>query len=185
MLIVAAPSSPIAGVNSPSFSSKLAKSSPVRSPPVRPRSIQVSAAASQCMDSPVATRFSAQQSLYDVLGVAQQSDVKDIRSAYRHLARITHPDVAATENKEESTKEFLKIHAAYTTLCDPERRARYDLQLSLQSLPRFGSPRGFSGIGYDSYSFMAPSPMRASPSPSPSPSTQWKTSRSWETDQCW
>ncbi|KAG5179312.1 hypothetical protein JKP88DRAFT_187998 [Tribonema minus] len=58
---------------------------------------------------------------YQTLGVGRTADVKDIKSAYRKLAREFHPDV--NPNGEEKFKE---INRAYEVLSDPEMRQRYD-----------------------------------------------------------
>ncbi|CAA6674103.1 unnamed protein product [Spirodela intermedia] len=43
----------------------------------------------------------------------------EIKAAYRRLARACHPDVVAADRKGASADEFMKIHAAYTTLSTP------------------------------------------------------------------
>ncbi|CAN6439246.1 unnamed protein product [Victoria cruziana] len=68
--------------------------------------------------------------LYDVLGLSCKASADDIKAAYRRLARKCHPDVAASDNKNESTSRFMAIHDAYSTLSDPEQRAEYDRKLS-------------------------------------------------------
>lgn len=60
---------------------------------------------------------------YETLGVPEDADVVTIKKAYRRLARKYHPDVS----KEPDAKErFQEVQAAYDTLSDPEKRARYD-----------------------------------------------------------
>ncbi|MFS8006786.1 putative DnaJ domain, Chaperone J-domain superfamily [Helianthus anomalus] len=65
-------------------------------------------------------------SLYDVLGVGIGADMREIKSAYRKLARVLHPDVGKGES---SADEFMKVQSAYSTLVDPEKRAVYDRSL--------------------------------------------------------
>ncbi|KAF5767419.1 putative DnaJ domain, Chaperone J-domain superfamily [Helianthus annuus] len=65
-------------------------------------------------------------SLYDVLGVGIGADMREIKSAYRRLARVLHPDVGKGES---SADEFMKVQSAYSTLADPEKRAVYDRSL--------------------------------------------------------
>lgn len=61
---------------------------------------------------------------YEVLGVPRDADEKQIKSAYRKLARRFHPDANTGEpNAEERFKE---ITEAYEVLKDPEKRAKYD-----------------------------------------------------------
>ena len=61
---------------------------------------------------------------YDTLGVAKNATEKEIRSAYRRLARRHHPDV----NPGDSTAEarFKEINEAYQVLSDADSRKKYD-----------------------------------------------------------
>jgi hypothetical protein len=61
--------------------------------------------------------------LYKRLGVSRRATSKEIRSAYRRLARDNHPDVSHTP---DAASRFARIHEAYKVLSDPVRRARYD-----------------------------------------------------------
>ena len=60
---------------------------------------------------------------YEVLGVSQGADEREIKSAFRRLARQYHPDVSQEANAEEQFKE---INEAYEVLSDEDKRARYD-----------------------------------------------------------
>uniref|UniRef100_A0A0E0QM27 J domain-containing protein n=1 Tax=Oryza rufipogon TaxID=4529 RepID=A0A0E0QM27_ORYRU len=60
--------------------------------------------------------------LYDVLGLRAGATVREIKAAYRRLARERHPDVAASAGADD----FVRLHDAYATLSDPDSRARYD-----------------------------------------------------------
>ena len=62
---------------------------------------------------------------YSILGVANNASTKDIKAAYRKLARQWHPDVNPTRKKEAEEK-FKDISEAYEVLSDPEKRRRYD-----------------------------------------------------------
>lgn len=61
---------------------------------------------------------------YEVLGVARDASDKDIKSAFRRLARELHPDV----NPDDPTAEerFKEVAEAYEVLSDADQRARYD-----------------------------------------------------------
>lgn len=83
------------------------------------------------------------------------ADTREVKAAYRKLARVLHPDVGSGDS---SADEFMKVHSAYTTLSDPEKRADYDRNLFQRRVARSSSPVR-SASGY--------------------------TSRRWETDQCW
>ena len=61
---------------------------------------------------------------YDILGVSRSSDEREIRQAYRRLARQHHPDV--NPGDEASAERFKSINAAYEVLSDADKRAKYD-----------------------------------------------------------
>ncbi|KAF9676141.1 hypothetical protein SADUNF_Sadunf09G0107400 [Salix dunnii] len=100
-------------------------------------------------------------SLYEVLGLPMSATGHEIKAAYRKLARTCHPDVVSMNQKEMSAGEFIKIHAAYSTLSDPDKRENYDRDL-YRNLRPFGSPS------------MRSATMAAA---------SGYTSRKWETDQ--
>ena len=62
---------------------------------------------------------------YKNLGVAKTATAKEIKSAYRKLARKWHPDVNPTK-KKESEEKFKEIAEAYEVLGDAEKRKTYD-----------------------------------------------------------
>ncbi len=61
---------------------------------------------------------------YEVLGVPRSASEKDIKSAYRKLARKHHPDVNPGDKQAESL--FKEIGEAYAVLSDPDKRKKYD-----------------------------------------------------------
>ena len=61
---------------------------------------------------------------YTVLGVPRTASDKDIKTAYRKLARKHHPDVNPGDKTSESL--FKEIGEAYSVLSDPEKRKKYD-----------------------------------------------------------
>jgi len=61
---------------------------------------------------------------YEALGVPRTAEEKEIRSAYRKLARKFHPDVNPNDKAAEA--RFKEINAAYEVLSDPEKRKKYD-----------------------------------------------------------
>jgi DnaJ-class molecular chaperone len=63
---------------------------------------------------------------YAVLGVPKNTPEKDIKSAYRKLARKWHPD-ANPENPKAAEEKFKDISEAYEVLGDPEKRRKYDV----------------------------------------------------------
>lgn len=61
---------------------------------------------------------------YEVLGVGRKADEKEIKAAYRKLARKYHPDVNPNDAKAEA--KFKEVSQAYEVLKDPEKRKKYD-----------------------------------------------------------
>ncbi|KAA8531977.1 hypothetical protein F0562_006881 [Nyssa sinensis] len=121
-----------------------------------------SSSSTSCLCPPKLASSSA--SLYEILGIPIGATSQEIKTAYRRLVRICHPDVAAIDRKASSAGEFMKIHAAYSTLSDPEKRADYDRKL-------FRPFRSYSGI--------------SATQPTEMSGFSGYTGRNWETDQCW
>jgi len=65
---------------------------------------------------------------YKTLGVKPSASRSEIKSAYRKLARIRHPDV--NPDSESAALEFAVLSKAYRVLSDPQERAYYDQQLA-------------------------------------------------------
>ncbi len=61
---------------------------------------------------------------YDILGVDRGAGEKEIKQAFRRLARRWHPDVNPDDERAEET--FKEINEAYEVLGDPQKRAKYD-----------------------------------------------------------
>lgn len=157
---------------SPFIGSKVSTNQSHSPPPSRVsfRPLRVSAACASTAERPtsyIATRTSA-SSLYEVLGIQMGATCQEIKTAYRRLARILHPDVAANGQGEDTAYEFMRVHEAYETLSDPEKRADYDL-----SLYRRGRQMG------------SPFVMSAATVTTMATGFSGYTSQRWETDQCW
>lgn len=60
---------------------------------------------------------------YKIMGVSEDASEKDIKMAYRKLARKYHPDISKEPNAEEQFKE---MGEAYEVLRDPVKKAEYD-----------------------------------------------------------
>jgi curved DNA-binding protein CbpA len=67
---------------------------------------------------------------YALLGVRSDASAREIRRAYRRLARQHHPDL---NQRPDGHKRFAELAHAYAILNDPAERARYDQ--TRQSLP--------------------------------------------------
>jgi DnaJ-class molecular chaperone len=91
---------------------------------------------------------------YQVLGVARAASEKDIKSAYRKLARKHHPDVNPGDKRSEDL--FKEIGEAYAVLSDPEKRKKYDrwgpdwekIEQAQAAGVNFGGRPGQSGTTY-------------------------------------
>ena len=66
---------------------------------------------------------------YKILGVKTNASQAEIKSAYRKLARKSHPDL---NPDSEAGRQFALLSKAYHTLNDPQERAYYDDQLNAQ-----------------------------------------------------
>ena len=74
---------------------------------------------------------------YDILGVEEDASKKEIKKAYRDLARKHHPD--RNPDDEDAEQRFKKIQEAYSVLSDEEKRQQYDAHR------RYGGAGGFNG----------------------------------------
>lgn len=63
------------------------------------------------------------QGLYEILGVPQSADTKEIKTAYKKLAKKYHPDLNPGVDTSEKMKE---INKAYEILTDEKKRQLYD-----------------------------------------------------------
>lgn len=80
---------------------------------------------------------------YQVLGINRSASEKDIKHAYRKLAREFHPD--KNPDNKAAEERFKEINEAYEVLGNPDNRAKYDqLGRSYQNYQRMGgAPNGF------------------------------------------
>ena len=92
----------------------------------------------------------SERDLYEILGVKRDADAKQIREAYKELAREKHPD------KGGDPEEFKSIQGAYEVLKDDERRKMYDMTGQTQEGGPtqgpggpFGFPFGMGGFTMD------------------------------------
>jgi curved DNA-binding protein CbpA len=65
---------------------------------------------------------------YKILGVRRTASKSEVKSAYRKLARVRHPDVNG--GSESAAREFALLSRAYQVLIDPQERVYYDQKLS-------------------------------------------------------
>src|SRR5437867_10428235 len=64
------------------------------------------------------------QDYYEVLGVPRKASLKDIRTAFRKLARKYHPDLNPGDKAAE--EKFKQVQEAYDVLSDAKKRQVYD-----------------------------------------------------------
>jgi molecular chaperone DnaJ len=96
----------------------------------------------------------AKRDFYEILGVGKTADEKQLKTAYRNLAKKLHPDANPGDKAAEA--KFKEISEAYDVLKDPQKKAAYD---------RFGhqafeggtgrSPGGGAGFGPEFTSSMS------------------------------
>jgi molecular chaperone DnaJ len=67
---------------------------------------------------------SAKQDYYELLGVPRKANAKDIRTAFRKLARKYHPDLNPGDKASE--EKFKQLQEAYDVLSDTKKRQMYD-----------------------------------------------------------
>src|SRR5205807_679231 len=81
------------------------------------------------------------QDYYEVLGVPRKASVKDIRAAFRRLARKYHPDLNPGDKAAE--EKFKQVQEAYDVLSDSKKRQMYDQYgFYSENLPPGGYPGG-------------------------------------------
>lgn len=93
----------------------------------------------------------AKRDYYEVLGVDKNASEKDIKMAFRRLAKKYHPDV----NKEPGAEEkFKEAQEAYAVLSDEGRRKQYD-QFGHAAFDNNGAggAGGFSGFDFSGFDF--------------------------------
>ena len=86
---------------------------------------------------------------YTILGVARAASEKDVKSAYRKLAKELHPD--KNKDNPRATERFSEVTQAYDLLTDKDKRARFDRG----EIDFDGNPAGFGGGGFGGGGFGA------------------------------
>ena len=100
----------------------------------------------------MSTRNQTGRDFYNILGVNRSADTKEIKSAYRKLAKQYHPDA---NPGEDTTEKFQEINRAYEVLTNPDLKKKYDmfgeqgLGTSAASDAGPGSPFGGGGFSQE------------------------------------
>lgn len=90
---------------------------------------------------------------YKILGVNRDASEKEIKAAYRRLARKYHPDVNPGDKASE--EKFKEISEAYEVLSDRSKREKYDQygqyweQVAAGGARGGGAPPGWEGFSFD------------------------------------
>jgi DnaJ-class molecular chaperone len=81
------------------------------------------------------------KSPYDILGVSKTASDEKIKTAYRVLAKMHHPDL--NPNNKRSDEKFKAISAAYDLLKDKEKRSAFDRgEIDAQGQPQWSGEQG-------------------------------------------
>ena len=93
---------------------------------------------------------------YSVLGVDKSSDEKQVKSAFRKLAKKYHPD--RNKDNPKAQDKFSEVNTAYEILGDKEKKGKFDRgEIDAEGKPKFtgfegygggrpgGGPQGFNG----------------------------------------
>jgi curved DNA-binding protein len=96
---------------------------------------------------------------YEILGVPRTAGADEIKTAFRKLARVHHPDVA--KDKVAGEAKFKEINEAYEVLGDPDKRKKYDqLGADWEHGPQPGAPpngaprrRAATPDGFEQYEY--------------------------------
>ena len=85
---------------------------------------------------------------YSTLGVARNASEKDIKSAYRKLAKELHPD--RNKDNPKAAERFAQVTHAYDLLSDKDKRAQYDRgEIDEDGNPK--APFGMGGGGFGGF----------------------------------
>lgn len=85
------------------------------------------------------------QDYYEVLGIGKQADEKEIKRAYRKLAKKYHPDMNPGDKVAE--QKFKEVTEAYNVLSDKEKKKLYD-QFGFAAFDEAGNARADAGSGF-------------------------------------
>jgi len=86
---------------------------------------------------------------YKILSINRKADEKEIKKAYRKLAKQYHPDIYKGDKKEAEEK-FKEISEAYEVLIDKDKRAKYD-QIGHRVVDEAFGSEGFNWNNFTHY----------------------------------
>jgi len=82
---------------------------------------------------------------YEILGVSKTADEKEIKSAFRKLAKKYHPDVS---KEPDAAEKFKEAQEAYAVLSDEQKRKQYD-QYGHAAFDQMNGGAGFDFSDFD------------------------------------
>lgn len=92
--------------------------------------------------------MSTKRDFYEVLGCSRDATDKDLKKAYRKLARKYHPD--SNPGSKAAEQKFKEINEAYDILSDPEKRKLYD-QFGMAAFDEAAGASGGGPYGQGAY----------------------------------
>ena len=91
----------------------------------------------------------SKKNYYEILGINRKADEKEIKKAYRRLAKQYHPDTYKGDKKDAEEK-FKEISEAYEVLIDKDKRVRYD-QIGHRVVDESFGEEGFNWNNFTHY----------------------------------
>jgi len=92
-------------------------------------------------------KMSKRKDYYKILGVEKSADEKEIKRAYRELAKKYHPDKVEPDQQEEAAKTFHEIAEAAEVLGNEEKRTRWENGEDLEDMGGGGGDSPFTNFG--------------------------------------